>query len=56
MASVNPCVYLLHLNTFLPSPSPCHLVGLVYIGNWQLIGMNSVTIVPGKGCLIGIGI
>jgi len=50
------CVYLLHLNIFLPNPSPCHLVGLAYIVNRQLIGMYSVTIVPGNGCLIGIGI
>lgn len=49
-------VYLFHLNIFLPNPSPCHLVGLMYIVNRQLIGMNSVTIVPGKACLIGIGI
>jgi hypothetical protein len=50
------CVYLLHLNILLPDPSPCHLVGLVYIVNQQLMKMNSVTIVSGKGCLIGIGI
>lgn len=50
------CVYLLHLDIFLTNPLSCHLVGLVYIVNRQLIGLNNVTIVPAKGCLIGIGI
>jgi hypothetical protein len=45
MASVN--VYLLHLMS-LPNSSPCHLVGLDYSVNKQLVGMSSVIVVTGE--------